>query len=241
VQSTHASALGAKLPQPAVLESISWWTRTRAAWGFLSPSAEQGRLVTDGLTRDERSIDVLTGAEPTQQFGGPFRLGAQWARYSRAIAREENKAYQAAFRTYLGKRGPAWEGEAADDRLGGVDVYWASGTSEPGATAKLERLFRQGRGGKRFDVPGMAPRRPTAPVNALDAAKSGTSTTLRPLRNLPAKTADGEAKSPPVEGSDRGEQAPDGAPPRDAAVGPQPDGAPPQEAAPQDAAPQEAP
>jgi predicted DCC family thiol-disulfide oxidoreductase YuxK len=157
-QTTRANELGVKLPQPGVLESVSWWSRTQARWGFLAPEppAEQGRLVTDGLTRDDRSIDAMTGRPPSPNTGEPFALGAMWARYSVAIAREENRAYQAAFRTYLGKRGPAWTSEALDDRLNGVDAYWATAPATPGTPWKLERMFRQGRGGKTFDKPGMS-------------------------------------------------------------------------------------
>ncbi|NUO51531.1 MAG: DUF393 domain-containing protein [Polyangiaceae bacterium] len=184
-QTVHQNKLSLPAPNAPWLARISWWSQTMADWSIMTPepSQEDGYLVVDGFTRAEVSIDPLTGREPKLVPDRAFDLGPMWAAYLDQIRREDRKAYEAAFRTYLGKRGPRWPAEVNEEKLSGADAYWVtapiSGDAEPGR----QRLFRQSRGGRVFGelgAPERAPRRPLAPGDL--EQQPG-----RPRLNLPLK------------------------------------------------------
>ncbi len=148
--STHHGDVGFKTPDSAALEAMSWWLRTPARWDIMAPEppATTEKLVLDALTRDERSVDLLTGEAPTLGFERPWTSGPMWARYADNIRKEEFRSYQAAFKTYTARRGPKWDTEAPEGRIVGVDALWVKQDLGSGQAQEPERLFRHGRGGK---------------------------------------------------------------------------------------------
>lgn len=162
VQTIHQNELPIGAPKSDLLASISWWSQTRGDLAILTPepSATNEYMVADGYTRSDASIDPLTGKAPQLVASGAFDLGPLWANYLRQIHLEDRTAFQAAFRTYLAKKGPRWPAEANEDKLVGVDVYWV--TTPSGGEPTPERVFRHGRGGKTFGELG-APEQRTGP------------------------------------------------------------------------------
>jgi predicted DCC family thiol-disulfide oxidoreductase YuxK len=174
---THDNDLGWKSPDSAALTKLSWWLRTPARWDIMAPEPPtvNEKLVLDALTRDERSLDLLTGAPPTLGFDQPFQDGPMWARYADNIRKEEFRSYQAAFKTYTSRRGPKWDFEAPESRITGVDALWVKQDVPSGQSHEPERLFRHGRGGK---LTGASPATPV------------------PRRELPAVPRDTEPVDP---------------------------------------------
>jgi predicted DCC family thiol-disulfide oxidoreductase YuxK len=158
VTTTQANAIGFALPASEKLAAVSWWTRTLADWDQVlapEPPATQGWMVVDAVVRSEKAVDLLTGELPVAAPTKPFTLGPMWARYLDAIQREDYRPYQNAFKTYLGKRGPAWPGEEPDDKVLGLEVWWYTApTGADRATSERRRLFRHGRGGSDFAATG---------------------------------------------------------------------------------------
>jgi predicted DCC family thiol-disulfide oxidoreductase YuxK len=184
-QTVHQNQLAWPAPKAAWLANISWWSRTMADWSIMTPepAQEDGYLVVDGFTRGEASIDPLTGREPKLVPDGAFDLGPMWAAYLDQIRREDRKPFEAAFRTYLGKRGPRWPAEANEEKLAGADAYWVTAPVAGDAEPARQRLFRHSRGGRVFGelgAPERPNRRPLGP-NDLDKQKV-------PRLNLPLKT-----------------------------------------------------
>lgn len=149
VQTVHQNELPIGAPRSAALASISWWSRTIADWSILTPEppAANEYMVVDGYTRAEASVDPLTGKEPQLVPSAAFDLGPLWANYLTQIHRQARTAYQPAFRTYLGKKGPRWPAEPNEEKLVGVDAYWVTAPAG-GGEPSTERIFRHGRGGK---------------------------------------------------------------------------------------------
>lgn len=158
LQTAQQNDIGVKAENTGAFRAISWWSRTLADWRIMTPEppSEQNAVVIDALTRSDRSIDPLTGAEPTMRLDRPFELGPMWASYLAKAGRDDLAQYQPAFRTYIGKRGPRWPAEAPDDKIVGADVYWVTSPVGGGAEATHKRLFRHGRGGRTFGALGPA-------------------------------------------------------------------------------------
>lgn len=168
-QALAVNAIGFKLPQPGALETFSWWARTTGKWTLLvpEPAREHGAMVVDtstalspqspigkalldkGASPLPRSLDSLNGGAPSFELDRPFTLGGRWALYLDKVQREEYRTLQAPFKTYLGKRGPAYDSDEHGERVAGVDGYWVSGPTFPsdGRAPEVRRLFRHGRGG----------------------------------------------------------------------------------------------
>lgn len=171
-QATAANPVGFKLPQPAVFESLSWWSRTTAKWTLLTPepAREHGGMIVDTATSQNtqsevgkalaarggsaqpRYFDSLNQGEAALSIDRPFRLGGRWALYLDKVQRDENRNFQTAFKTYLGKRGPRYEADKEGERVQGVDAYWVSGPTfpNPSEPPQARRLFRHGRGGTKL-------------------------------------------------------------------------------------------
>jgi hypothetical protein len=149
VQTVSQNKLSASPAESGFLSSISWWTHTKSDWSILTPepAADNAYMVLDAYTRNEASIDPLTGKEPKLVADEPFDLGPLWANYLSQIRLSEQVLYQPAFRTYVSKRGPHWPAEKPEEKLLGADAYWVVAPAG-GGTPTQERLFRHGRGGK---------------------------------------------------------------------------------------------
>jgi predicted DCC family thiol-disulfide oxidoreductase YuxK len=203
VTTTQANAVGFKLPANDTLAAVSWWSRTLAQWGEVlapEPPSSQGWMVVDAVVRSEQAVDLLTGVKPTALPSGAFTLGPQWSRYLEKIQREDFRPYQNAFKTYLGKRGPAWLGEEPNDKVLGLEVWWytapAPGNRQDGAERR--RLFRHGRGGSDFAVTGgvvVPEAKPTLPERrTLQRPAEESEQAQEPAPPPPAAETPGEGK-----------------------------------------------
>lgn len=197
---THANQLGWKTPDNASLTTMNWWMRENAAWDIMAPEPPNAseRLVLDAVVRDERSIDLMTGRTSTLDDDQPFELGSMWARYAANIRKEEYRDFQAAFKTYTARRGPAWDHDDPESRITGVDALWVTKDLTTGVVGEPERLFRHGRGGKLTAV-GIAtptPRRETPPSQQQpppdDDDASDPTSPEAPVRDTPRPSSPGQ-------------------------------------------------
>jgi len=142
------------VPQNRLFAALTGWTRMQARYDVLAPEPpkEDGVFVVDGQTRAGRSIDPLTGQEPS--FEVPrFRLGYLWSDYTSRMRKKESPEVEKSFRDYLVKGGPAWTPEPSDNQITGYDAYWLVYTSPPpGERTRTvtgrEKLFTHSRGGR---------------------------------------------------------------------------------------------
>ena len=128
-----------------------------AHWDVLAaPPSEDEVFVVDAQTRGGRSVDPFTGKEPALDPGAMrgTGLGALWNDYLHRIHQREFLAYQPAFREYLNKGGPAWDGKEGDDQLVGYDAWVirqpipAPGQPRVAGVSSREKFMTQARGGK---------------------------------------------------------------------------------------------
>ncbi|HTJ84796.1 MAG TPA: DCC1-like thiol-disulfide oxidoreductase family protein, partial [Polyangiaceae bacterium] len=147
---THSNEVGWKTPDSSALATMSWWMRTSSRYDIMAPEPPMvsSRLVLDAITRSDQSVDLMTGRPSVLDDGEPFTQGSMWARYAENIRKDEARDFQAAFKTYTSKRGPAWDKEETDARITGVDALWVTKDLTTGVVGDPERLFRHGRGGK---------------------------------------------------------------------------------------------
>jgi predicted DCC family thiol-disulfide oxidoreductase YuxK len=146
------------LPESKVFDNVTGWPRMLARWDVLTPEPPRVDeiFVIDAQTRAGVSLDPLTGAEPsfdldTRPAGD---LGQLWNDYLDRIHRKEWSEFVRAFRDYLGKGGPRWEGKAGTNALAGYDAYWvtapipAPGEARDPNAVQREKLFTFSRGGR---------------------------------------------------------------------------------------------
>jgi predicted DCC family thiol-disulfide oxidoreductase YuxK len=156
-QTTTANALPMKIPQGKVLEAIAAWPRMLARWNVLTPEPPNVDevFIIDAQTRNNQSVDPLTGQEP-QADPGAMRgtgLGQLWGDYLYRIHDKEWAEFQKALRDYLAKGGPKWDGASGDKQIAGYDAYWikqpipAPGEART-AEATREKVFSYSRGGR---------------------------------------------------------------------------------------------
>jgi hypothetical protein len=132
-----------------------------ARWDILAPepSADDGWMIVDAQTKSGQNIDPLTGAEPQfdpAQWRGSH-LGQLWGDFLYRIHEKEWEPFQKAFRDYLGRGGPRWDGKVPEQAITGLDAYWVKDrTPPPGqerppeqqAALEREKLFTHSRGGR---------------------------------------------------------------------------------------------
>jgi len=156
-QAAKENPLPFKIPQGPKLSAVVNWPRMLERFDVLAlPSAEDGVFVIDGQNRKGDSVDPLTGREPAIEPAAfnAHELGQLWNDYLNRIRQKEWEPYQKAFRDYLGKGGPALEGQPPDLLLSGFDAYWvrysiaAPGESPPRAAIGRDKLFTHSRGGR---------------------------------------------------------------------------------------------
>ena len=91
--------------RPEWMTAIVTYPRMFQGWSMFAPSPprDDGRVVVDGLTKDGRRLDPLTGAEPNfdVQPKGGFRMNQIWGDFHRRIAEDRFKVYWNGFRDYL--------------------------------------------------------------------------------------------------------------------------------------------
>lgn len=213
VQAGQVNKLPFSVPENATLSKIAWYARMLEKWDVLTPEppTEQGLMVTDGLTRDEKAVDVLTGKPPVASFERPFELGQMWSDYLARIQSDDYRGYQQAFKTYIARTGPMWPAKENNDKLSGIDVYWMTGPTMGSSTPTLKRIFRQGRGGNVLGTQAPAPSidhgRYAGHLDGADGALP-----LRPMQPM-------QPMQPPAPASSSGAMAPGQGP---ALLAPQP-------------------
>lgn len=91
--------------RPEWMTAIVTYPRMFQGWSMFAPSPprDDGRVVVDGVTKDGRRLDPLTGAEPSfdVQPKGGFRMNQIWGDFHRRIAEDRFKVYWNGFRDYL--------------------------------------------------------------------------------------------------------------------------------------------
>lgn len=204
VQAAKVNKLPFQVPDSAALSKVAWYSRMIEKWDVLAPEppTEQGLMVTDALTRDERGVDVLTGGAPKQSFDQPFTLGPMWSEYLARIQSDDYKGYQQVFKTYIGRMGPKWPAKENNDKLVGIDVYWMTGPTMPtagGAAPTLKRFFRQGRGGNALaSAAPPVPQRPDLGRFAPRIDAGDAPTPVQPLQPQPLPMQAAPAGSTPM-------------------------------------------
>lgn len=114
--------------RPAALEAIVTYPRLFQGWSMFAPDPpmSDGRLVIDGVTRDGRRLDPLTGQPPVfevQPAGAP-RTNLIWGYFHVRIAEERFHAYWNGVREFL-MRHHELTGRPAD-ALRSFDAYFVS-------------------------------------------------------------------------------------------------------------------
>lgn len=91
--------------RPEWMTAVVTYPRMFQGWSMFAPSPprDDGRVVVDGVTKDGRRLDPLTGAEPSfdVQPEGGFRMNQIWGDFHRRIAEDRFKVYWNGFRDYL--------------------------------------------------------------------------------------------------------------------------------------------
>ena len=139
------------------LEAIATWPRMIGRWDVFvpAPPVEDALMVTGGQPRGGKSVDVLTGLEPSFDLSSrPAHLGQLWGDYLDRIHQKEWNDFQKAFRDYVVKGGPAWDTKQPDANITGLDAYWvtqpspAPGQRQTDAPSEKEKIFTHSRGGR---------------------------------------------------------------------------------------------
>jgi hypothetical protein len=136
--------------RPAWMEAIVIYPRLFQGWSMFAPSppTDDGRLVVDGVTKDGRRFDPLTGQAPDfdiQPKGG-FRMNQIWGDFSRRFFEDRFKTYWNGFRDFL--RNHHQITGRPEDELEAFDVYWVSEwiplPGQPRKAPERKKLFSYG-------------------------------------------------------------------------------------------------
>lgn len=157
-QTTKVNALPFHVPQGGTLAAVAVWPRMIARWDVLTPEPPKDDevYVIDAQTRGGKSIDTLTGKEPSFDPGAMRGqgLGQLWSDYLSRSNQKEWIDFQKAFRDYLAKGGPGWDEKQGDDQVVGLDAYWvkqpipAPGAPRSAESITKDKLFTHSRGGR---------------------------------------------------------------------------------------------
>jgi hypothetical protein len=83
--------------RPEWMTAVVVYPRMFQGWSMFAPSppADDGRVVVDGVTKDGRKLDPLTGQEPTfeVQPKGGFRMNQIWGDFHRRIGESRFEGY----------------------------------------------------------------------------------------------------------------------------------------------------
>ena len=136
-QTGRANAVpeGARVLQSnRTLEAVAAWPRMLARWDVLAAPVEDTKLVIDGQTKAGGEVDLLTGGAVELDVTRPSRrMGQLWASYTERIAQKEWVDFEKAFRDYLVKGGPAFEGaeRTPETTVTGFDAILVTRPSPP--------------------------------------------------------------------------------------------------------------
>lgn len=156
-QTAKVNDLPWSIPQGKVLAGVASWPRMIARWDVLAPAPPEvdEMFVIDAQTRGGKSVDPLTGQEPVfdpSKLRGTG-LGQLWNDYLYRLHLKEWVDFQKAFRDYLAKSGPRWDGKVDQELISGLDAYWITqaipAPGEPrSAEPTREKVFTHSRGGR---------------------------------------------------------------------------------------------
>lgn len=146
--------------RPEWMTSIVVYPRLFQGWSMFAPSppSDDGRVVVDGITRDGRHFDPLTGKAPSfdVQPKEGFRMNQIWGDFHRRIGEPRFEAYLDGFRDML-RRHHEITGHK-EDELVSFDVWFVSEHIPPPgmpreAPQKRKLLSWAGDGGARQHAP----------------------------------------------------------------------------------------
>ena len=133
--------------RPEWMTSIVVYPRLFQGWSMFAPSppSDDGRLVVDGITKDGRHLDPLTGLAPSfeVQPKDGFRMNQIWGDFHRRIAEQRFEPYLDGVREML-KNYHQITGKK-EDELVSFDVWFVNEhippPGEPRAASERRRLF----------------------------------------------------------------------------------------------------
>ncbi len=133
--------------RPDWMTAIVIYPRLFQGWSMFAPSppVDDGRVVVDGLTKDGRRFDPLTGEAPNfeVQLKGGFGMNQIWGDFHRRIHEQRFEAYWDGFREFL--RNHHQLSGRPEDELASFDVYMVSERipppGQPHAPPNRRKLF----------------------------------------------------------------------------------------------------
>ena len=136
--------------RPEWMTAAVVYPRLFQGWSMFAPDPprEDGKIVVEGRTKDGRSFDPLTQAEPNYELNpsGGFRMNQLWGDFHRRIWQARFRAYWNGFRDYL-KNHHRITGRL-DNELVAFEVYYVSEVVPPPGSERPEpqkqRLFSWG-------------------------------------------------------------------------------------------------
>ena len=136
--------------RPRLFESIIAYPRIFQGWSMFAPAPPQsdGRLVIDGLTKDGRHFDPLTGSAPVFEVhpDGTPRTNLIWGYFHTRIAEDRFRTYWGGVRDFLMSHHKLTERPA--DELVSFDAYYVSqafpAPGEKKAPPERRKLFSNG-------------------------------------------------------------------------------------------------
>lgn len=136
--------------RPAWMDAVVIYPRLFQGWSMFAPSppTDDGMLVVDGVTKDGRRLDPLTGKEPSfdVQPKGGFGLNQIWGDFARRFHEDRFKTYWNGFRDFL--RNHHKLTGRPENELVAFDVYWVNERiplpGEPRNPPERRKLFSYG-------------------------------------------------------------------------------------------------
>jgi hypothetical protein len=133
--------------RPEWMTAVVVYPRLFQGWSMFAPSppSDDGRIVVDGVTKDGRRLDPLTGEAPNfeVQPSGGYGMNQIWGDFHRRIAEQRFEIYHEGFREML-RNFHQITGRPADE-LRSFEVYFVSEQIPPPggvrAPAQKKRLF----------------------------------------------------------------------------------------------------
>jgi hypothetical protein len=166
-----------RVPQPEPLRTLALKLRFLQGWFMFSPNPvmDDGTIVVDAITVDDRHIDPFTGRPPNFDLGSVKSFGYSqiWCDYFNRMHLPANTGYREAMRQYMFRL--PQRSRRAEDALKSGEVYWVQDMNPRWNEKKSYRherlkLFS-------FDDKGVT----SAPTNKPGTKGAATPRTPRPL------------------------------------------------------------
>jgi hypothetical protein len=131
--------------RPDWMTSVVIYPRLFQGWSMFAPSppTDDGRIVVDGITKDGRRLDPLTGQEPSfdvqPRLG--FRMNQIWGDFHRRISEARFEAYWDGVRDML--KNYHQISRRKEDELASFDVWFVSERIAPPGAPRFEPQRRK--------------------------------------------------------------------------------------------------